>query len=248
MDSETQIMDSDSQPMDDSWPEAENMVSELDYYDEEPPSPTPSFPPSGTGDRRPQLTLVDQQRLSLYILTQRDRPISSLETMKKFVESPDNVESRVEELNEQYSEDLDKLYTALAEEYMDEEDDRYYSFDANELPDKDSQASNAYWTKRDKDSDAPTVWDYAVEHTMSTYRTRMEEIRRQVATREMDERMAILDFPQSTEEYRQKPKDIQHRAARFLVLESDEEREKMLVAFDWTWSQVAPLKDEFQAN
>ncbi|KAJ7787904.1 hypothetical protein B0H14DRAFT_2398989, partial [Mycena olivaceomarginata] len=190
---------------------------------------------------------VDQQRLSLYILTQRDRPISSLETMKRFAESPDNVESRVEELNEQYSEDLDKLYTALAEEHMDEED-RYYSFDANELPDKDSQASNAYWTMRDKDSDAPTVWDYAVEHTMSTYRTRMEEIRRQVATREMDEMMAILDFPQSIEEYRQKPKDMQHRAARFLVLESDEEREKMLAAFDWTWSQVAPLKDEFQVN
>jgi hypothetical protein len=76
----------------------------------------------------------------------------------------------------------------------------------------------------------------------------MEEIRRQVATREMDERMAIIEFPQSIEEYQQKPKDIQHRAARFLVLESDEEREKMLAAFDWMWSQVAPLKDEFQAN
>jgi adenylate cyclase class IV len=59
--------------------------------------------------------------------------------MKRFIESPDNVESRVEELNEQYSEDLDKLYMALAEEYMDEEEDRYYSFDANELLDKDSQ-------------------------------------------------------------------------------------------------------------
>ncbi|KAF7348575.1 hypothetical protein MVEN_01375100 [Mycena venus] len=189
---------------------------------------------------------IDQQRLSHYILTQRDRPISSLESMKKFLDSPDDVDSRIEELNEQHSEDLDRLYTALTEEYLDEAEDRYYAFDEKVLPDDDIQA--LYWDLRGENSNPKPEWDYMVAHTAYVYHTRMDEITRHIKLRERNQKLAEMDFPRSIEEYRQKPKDTQHRAARFLVLESDEQREKMLSEFSWAWRQVTPLRDEFQAN
>jgi hypothetical protein len=49
--------------------------------------------------------------------------------MKRFLESPDDIDSRIEELNEQYGDDLDRVYTAITEEYLDEAEDRYSAFD-----------------------------------------------------------------------------------------------------------------------
>jgi hypothetical protein len=76
----------------------------------------------------------------------------------------------------------------------------------------------------------------------------MEDLTRHIKMRERNQKVAEMDFPQSIAEYRLKPKDTQHRAARFLVLESDEQREKMLSEFTWAWRQVTPLKEEFEAN
>ncbi|KAJ6469435.1 hypothetical protein C8R45DRAFT_837457 [Mycena sanguinolenta] len=202
--------------------------------DDEPQSPKKAPLP---------LRAIDQQRLSHYILTQRDRPISSFESMKKFLETPDDVDSRIDEQNEQYGEDLDRLYTALTEEYLDEAEDRYYAFDDRMLPDNDIEA--LYRDLHSENSNAQHSWDYAIAYTAHTHHTRLEEITRHIkATR----RLVEMDFPQSIQEYRLKPKDNQHRAARFLVLESDEQREKMLTEFGWAWRQVTPLKTEFEAN
>ncbi|KAJ7931281.1 hypothetical protein B0H13DRAFT_1959712 [Mycena leptocephala] len=191
----------------------------------------------------PPLSAIDQQRLSLYILTQRDRPITSLESMKNFLESPDDVESRLDELNEQYEEDLQRLYMALAEDYMDDADDLYYSFDEKVLPDDDIEAF--YSDLRGETTNPQPEWEYAVAYTMHTYRTRLDDINRHGKPRE---KAAEIDFPQTIEEYRLKPKEIQHRAARFLVLETDEQREKMMSEFGWFSRLVNPLKAEFNAS
>ncbi|KAJ7253760.1 hypothetical protein B0H12DRAFT_1071424 [Mycena haematopus] len=192
------------------------------------------------------LRAIDQQRLSLYILTQRDRPISSFESMKKFLETPDDPELRIEEQNEQYGEDLDRMYTALTEEYLDEAEDRYYAFDEKVLPNNAIQA--LYWELHGENSNTEPEWDHAIAHTAYAHRTRMEDITRHIKARETSRKIAEMDFPQSIREYRLKPKDTQHRVARFLVLESDEQRDKMLSEFSWAWRQIAPLKDEFEAN
>lgn len=88
-------------------------------------------------------------------------------------------------------------------------------------------------------------WEYAVAYTMHTYRTRLDDINRHGKPRE---KAAEIDFPQTIEEYRLKPKEIQHRAARFLVLETDEQREKMMSEFGWFSRLVNPLKAEFNAS
>lgn len=65
--------------------------------------------------------------------------------MKEFLELPDDVATklRLEELDEQYEEDLDRLYMAQAEDYIDDAEDRYYSFDETEkIPDVEVSAKH----------------------------------------------------------------------------------------------------------
>ncbi|KAJ7484380.1 hypothetical protein FB451DRAFT_82834 [Mycena latifolia] len=169
----------------------------------------------------------------------RDRPISSLEAMKEFLDLPEDVATklRIEELYEQYEEDLERLYMAQAEDYMDEAEDRYYAFQ-EAYP----EIEDAYSDFRKEDSRRwqQIEWDHALAHTTSTHQTRLEKLRAPPTE---------IEFPQSIDEYRLlKSKETQHRIARFLLLETDEQREKMLSEFGWAWRQVTPLKNEFQAN
>lgn len=90
-------------------------------------------------------------------------------------------------------------------------------------------------------------WDYALSRTTSTYNIRLDEIT-QRHNKNPGEKTVDFEFPQSVDDYRAKSKDTQHRVARFLSLESDAQREKMLTEFGWAWRQVVPLKDEFQTN
>ncbi|KAJ7154658.1 hypothetical protein C8R46DRAFT_1041673 [Mycena filopes] len=178
---------------------------------------------------------IDQQRLSLYILTQRDRPIPSLEEMKRFLDAPDDPEARIDELNRYYEEDLERLYTAQAEDYLDELEDRYYSFDEKLLPNEDLRA---LYADLRVEPHPQFTWEWNLARTTSIHQKRVGEFARHVQT----------DFPQTVEEYKRKPTETQHRVARLLVLESDEQRENMLSEFGWTWRQASPLQQEFDAN
>ncbi|KAK7059728.1 hypothetical protein R3P38DRAFT_3303519 [Favolaschia claudopus] len=193
----------------------------------------------------PPPPVIDQQRISHYILTQRDRPISSLESMKRYLESPDDIDSRINELEQQHADDLARLYTALAEEYLDEAEDRYYSLDEKVLH---NDIKALYWDLHGEKSDPKPEWGRALEHTEIAYRSRMQDLTRHIKAREHNRKLAEMDFPQSIANYHLKPRDTQHRAARFLVLDSDEHRDKMMSEFGWAWRQVNPLKREYQAN
>jgi hypothetical protein len=54
-------------------------------------------------------------------------------------------------------------------------------------------------------------------------------------------------FPTSFEDFKGKPRDIQLRAARFLVADTAKQ-ERMLTEFNWAWRQVQPLKEAFNKN
>jgi hypothetical protein len=70
---------------------------------------------------------------------------SRLESMKQFLDLPEDEANalRIRELDEQYEEDLQRLYTAQAEEYMDDAEDRYYSLDENVLPNPDIEVGGS---------------------------------------------------------------------------------------------------------
>ncbi|KAJ7089204.1 hypothetical protein B0H15DRAFT_839886 [Mycena belliarum] len=201
--------------------------------------PDESDPQFSSSRQNFPLSPIDQQWLSLYILTQRDRPICSLQAMKEFLDMPDDLATaaRIEELNEQYEEDLERLYMAQAEEYMDEAEDRYYSY---QEASQSGQLEEAYANWRKEDGDRQLMWRHATELTHHAYQSRLSKLSETPPTNS--------DFPQSIDEYRLKPKETQHRIARFLLLETEDQRDKMLTEFGWAWRQVTPLKDEFQAN
>ncbi|KAJ7255367.1 hypothetical protein C8J57DRAFT_1136704, partial [Mycena rebaudengoi] len=189
----------------------------------------------------PTLVPIDQQRLSLYILTQRDRAIPSLESMKQFLDLAEDEANalRIRELDEQYEEDLQRLYTAQAEEYMDDAEDRYYSLDENVLPNPDIE--ELYSRFRWEGCTPRFEWEYALHHTKSTYEARRATLQKEGAEQD-------ANFPQSTEEYHALKKEIKQRVARFLVLDTDVKREKMLSEFNWAWRQVQPLMDDFKTD
>ncbi|KAJ6616513.1 hypothetical protein B0H10DRAFT_1397919 [Mycena sp. CBHHK59/15] len=223
-----------------------NLNQDMDFIHD------PEEPDAPNRESIPALDAIDQQRLSLYILTQRDRPIPSLAEMKKFLELPEDeaAEIRIKELNEQYEEDLERLYMAQAEDYIDDAEDRYYSLDDTLLPNDNIEA--LYSRFRQQGCNPQLEWDYARMHTTSVYNQRMgvlTGIRSDIDTNEaLQRKKAEMDFPQSAEQYRLRPKESQHRVAHFLVLESDEQREKMLSEFDWAWRQVKPLMKEFESD
>lgn len=86
-------------------------------------------------------------------------------------------------------------------------------------------------------------------HSLYQKRTEMENMRRQEEAQEEEaRRRQEAQFPSSIEDFQRKSKDVQHRAARFLVLDDDTRREKMLSEYGWAWRQVKPLLEEMSHN
>jgi len=54
-------------------------------------------------------------------------------------------------------------------------------------------------------------------------------------------------FPQSKDDFYNKPNDVRVRAARFLVADPARQ-ERMLSEFQWAWRQVKPLQDIFSKD
>ena len=99
-----------------------------------------------------------------------------------------------------------------------------------------------------KDQAIEIEWQDDYEQIRYTYISQLlalEKKRTEVEVREEEirKRRAQL-FPISSDDFKGKAKDIQLRAARFLVADSVKQ-EKMMSEFNWAWRQVQPLKDIF---
>jgi hypothetical protein len=85
--------------------------------------------------------------------------------------------------------------------------------------------------------------------TLYQKRAEIEAAQRQQEAQEEEARIRQeAQFPVSIEDFRRRSKDVQHRAARFLVLSDDARQEKMLTEFGWAWRQVRPLQEEMANN
>lgn len=78
------------------------------------------------------------------------------------------------------------------------------------------------------------------------YRDAEQKAEAQIATEEAERKNQEALFPNSIEDFYMKPKDVQHRAARFLLLTDGAKQEKTLSEFGWAWRQVKPLQDEMK--
>lgn len=91
-------------------------------------------------------------------------------------------------------------------------------------------------------------WQDDYEATRYTYISQLLALakqRNEIETREEEMRKRREQmFPTSFDDFKGKAKDIQLRAARFLIADSVKQ-EKMMTEFNWAWRQVQPLKDVF---
>ena len=99
-----------------------------------------------------------------------------------------------------------------------------------------------------KDQAIEIEWQDDYEHIRYTYISQLlalekKRIEVEVREEEIRKRRAQL-FPINSDDFKGKAKDIQLRAARFLVADSVKQ-EKMMSEFNWAWRQVQPLKDIF---
>jgi hypothetical protein len=88
--------------------------------------------------------------------------------------------------------------------------------------------------------------DYeAARYTYISQLLALAKQRNEIETREEEMRKRREQiFPISFDDFKGKAKDIQLRAARFLVADNVKQ-EKMMTEFNWAWRQVQPLKDVF---
>ena len=182
------------------------------------------------------------------------------------------IKERMKSLREDHLKDLERLYSYHAQDYKREIMDRYLSLEEGQGGDIDGKnltpaevrfnVSNLLliyfciqiiydqeiYNDALKDQAMEMEWqdDYeAARYTYISQYLALAKQRNEIETREEEMRKRREQmFPTSFEDFRAKPRDIQLRAARFLVADMSKQ-EKMLTEFNWAWRQVQPLKDIF---
>lgn len=89
-----------------------------------------------------------------------------------------------------------------------------------------------------------TEWQNIYEQVRHSY---LEELNSLEDSKKKLQRAREQMFPRSKEDFLTKSKDIQLRAARFLVADPVRQ-EKAMAEFNWAWRQVEPLMEEFKKN
>ncbi|KAF8954199.1 hypothetical protein BDZ97DRAFT_1866660 [Flammula alnicola] len=214
--------------------------------------------PEEINDQNIQSALEGHRR-ALFVMNQKKRAVPDFETMKAEAEKPDDLDSvkeRLKTLQEEHLEDLRRLYAYHALDYEQEVEDRYLLNDESWFSeDKINDTSNArlqeILSSPLADVSLEAEWQNDYEQLRYTYLFQLIPLEKrhrdlelaQEQERKRRERM----FPDSKEDFEKKAKEVQLRAARFLVA-SAPEKEKMLAIYDWAWRQVQPLQEIFKKD
>lgn len=100
-----------------------------------------------------------------------------------------------------------------------------------------------------------TLYDYSKNTVRREWKDTYEQVRHSYLTqflalkdsKQKLQRAREQMFPQSKEDFNSKNKDIQLRAARFLVA-TPAQQERSVNEFGWAWRQVQPLLDIFKKD
>lgn len=200
----------------------------------------------------------------------------SFEELEKADTEPEDelkvINQRIKMLGENHLKDLERLYTIQAIDYKADVKNQYLSFDEAELENPGTEISAIEVKSHDHQLCVPeptlcfqeicandpirqfsieNTWDNDFNQTRYTYlsQTLILQKRQQqiMAQRERERKEFEKKFPQSKEEFENKPKDMQIRVARFLVAEKTQ-KEKLLAEFDWAWRQTEPLEKIFKTD
>ncbi|KAF8074644.1 hypothetical protein FPV67DRAFT_1474339 [Lyophyllum atratum] len=211
----------------------------------------------------PTQAALDIHRTAQYTLTQKDRPIPTLEQMEEELkpDTTSTLKQRIAELQKQHLSDLQRLYAWHAEEYLDQALDRYLSKDDLQYlaeGEDDPMLKQGYaqldaiYEEGRRNTEQQMQWEDDVERMRYTHMTLLTELNTKLKEQEkLDEearKRQEAAFPINIEDYNSKSKDVQLRVARFLTLTDKVRQEKMLSEFGWAWRQVKPLQEIFGKN
>lgn len=108
------------------------------------------------------------------------------------------------------------------------------------------------YTSLSKDVPLEAQWQNDYEQLKYAYVKQMHALQKEKRDAEIqlekERKEWEKTFPISKEDFYKKGRDVQLRAARFLLASSDLEREKMLSAYGWAWRQVDPLQVAFRTD
>ncbi|KAG6884292.1 hypothetical protein C0993_012437 [Termitomyces sp. T159_Od127] len=223
--------------------------------------PYPPKPDAGSNSSAEPWAALDAHRTAQYVLTQKCRPIPTLEQMREELkpDTPESIKKRIEDLKAQHLSDLQRMYLWHAEEYLDDAYDMYRALDEVTYPRKDGineddgdrhisrfyEESRRYIPQQMRWEDERERLRYShLEQLVPLY----QELK-QIELREKEERKRReADFPTSIEDYHSKSADVKMRVARFLQTTDEARQEKMLSDFGWAWRQVKPLQEIYKKN
>ncbi|KAF9440735.1 hypothetical protein P691DRAFT_740020 [Macrolepiota fuliginosa MF-IS2] len=205
---------------------------------------------------RERSSSLDKHRAAMFVLTQKDRPIPSLQEMKDDLAKDDltSIKDRIVTAKTDHKSNLERMYAAHAEEYLDDQRLRRESREEYARQ-PDSSSRLAEWSeKRDPLSVdhhylfalGTTITNERLRHTAHLYQ--LELTRKDIETRiDEERRRRDAQFPLSLAEFQAKPRDIQIRIATWLSADNIK-KERMMNEFGWVWRQTKSLAWEYGTN
>ncbi|KAG6827830.1 hypothetical protein H0H92_010317 [Tricholoma furcatifolium] len=212
----------------------------------------------------PEWAALDAHRTAQYILTQKDRPIPTMEQMREALkeDTQESIMKRIADLEAQHLDDLQRMYAWHAEEYLQDAHDLYLSYDPSCFAEDKDRVDNDGEARNDMSTFLEEFrryipqqfrWTNELEHLRYAHVTSLNSLYselHQLQAREEQERKRLeADFPLTIEEYNSKPDAVKLRVARYLHHSANPARsEKLLNEFGWAARQVKPLTDIYKKN
>ncbi|KAF5362384.1 hypothetical protein D9756_002773 [Leucocoprinus leucothites] len=205
--------------------------------------------------------LLDVHRNAMFVLTQKDRPIPSLQEMKDDLEKDEltSIKERIANAKVNHRANLERIYAAHAEDYLDDQRLRRESrgeYIQGQFDGESMSSKLAEWSeKRDPLASIDHHYEASLKRSVAAECARYASVIVDLSAKkyeieqrlEEERRQRDAAFPLTLEEFHSKPRDIQIRVANFLSSDGIK-REKMMSEFGWAWRQVTPLIREFETN
>ncbi|KAG6841198.1 hypothetical protein C0991_000995 [Blastosporella zonata] len=198
-----------------------------------------------------------------YILTQKDRPIPTLEQMREAVNqvvTDDTIKKRIADLKAQHIQDLQRMYNWHAHEYRADARDMFLARDDVMYPPKDEDDKSIQQSNKDIMDFYERAryyvpqqmrWENELEELRHSHLEMLlplyQELKDIEDRREQERKRREADFPQSIADYKTKPAEAQLRVATFLMADAARQ-ERMLTEFNWASRQVKPLLEIFKKD
>ncbi|KAN0137039.1 hypothetical protein V8E53_005036 [Lactarius tabidus] len=207
--------------------------------DSDPPPPS----------ERIQRSDLENHEFAQYILQEHGTYFPKFSDMSVLVESAPNLKQRINQLQDQHSADLEKLYAHQATRYLDDALDRYLAQDEEAGGGYAQAIDELYDGSRRGKTNLEATFDRETTLVRLAHMETMAPLLLKTATKQKEEedmrRRREAQFPQSAVEYHtHQDKELQQRLARFLTADAIIQ-EKMLTEYGWTWRQVQGLKEVY---